>query len=193
MKKIFIVVILFNLFVSSLFNVGIIESDLISFYEIKKEPFLLKKVVLADNLISKTIYKFSEIVGFNGGYSFFAPNVASSFIIVFNVHSKNHSKMGVFKYNNVEEKNRINLLYDVFMNKLEIMSKNKLNTNDTIANKCIDVIAKNFTLQYLNSNNINNFDSVECNIFISNEKSIKQIKNGEKPDYKKLFFYKYKK
>jgi hypothetical protein len=189
-KKIIVFFLLINIISTVIINFGILERDVKAIYEIKQKNYILSIIYNTNSKIQQLLLDYLNFTGLNSGFSYFAPNVASNFMITFQSYSNGNSHLGILKYKNAEEKNRLNLLYDMYMDKLEFLSKDSLTESEKQTERYLNAIAKNLTLYYLNSNKIK-ADSIHCIIYINNELDIYQIKNGKKTFYEKFYTYSY--
>ncbi len=147
-----------------------------------------------ENILSKTTSKifnfypiryFSNQTGFDTGYGFFAPNVASDFLFIFKVYDENNNLVKIengVQLNTKESNLRFQTINTMYLDKLK--DKTNKNYNEKY-NKYLDVIMKQIT-KFIKKKYPNNYN-IDTNLYLYNFPSIKKFRKGEK---EKLFLIK---
>ena len=128
---------------------------------------------------------FSNQTGFDTGYGFFAPNVASDFLFIFKVYDENDNLVKIengVQLNSKESNLRFQTINTMYLDKLK--NKEDKNYNEKY-NKYLDVIMKQIT-KFIKKKYPDNYN-IETNLYLYDFPSIKKFNKGEK---EKLFLIK---
>lgn len=140
-----------------------------------------------ENIFSKITNKLSDFypiryfntqTGFDTGYGFFAPNVASDFLFIFKIYDKNNNLVKIengVQLKTKESNLRFQTINTMYLDKLK--KKEDKNYNEKY-NKYLDVIMKQVT-KFIKNKYPNNYD-VKTSLYLYDFPSIKKFNKGEK-------------
>lgn len=139
------------------------------------------------NDISRTnLFRFFSVyTGFNSGYGFFAPNVASDFVFVFKIYDHENKLIQIQQgvpFNSKESEVRFGTIGTMYLEKLN--DKEHKNYDEKY-NKYLDITIDEIT-QYV-KNTYAEKGKVECSIFLYDYPDIFNFKAG---DREKLYLIK---
>lgn len=128
---------------------------------------------------------FLSYTGLNTGYGFFSPNVSSDFIITQNIYIKGKETVILSNshFKTKEGASRFANLNSLFMDKIEIMEKPKISSDDSMRIKYLEVILKRLNNYVLDHNK--DIDSVNTTLFLHHFPFLSQYPNT-KQDFIKI-------
>ena len=132
---------------------------------------------ITNNISITSLFRFFSVyAGFNTGYGFFAPNVASSFVFVFKIYDHENKfiqlQQGV-PFNSKESEVRFRTVGTMYLEKLN--DKDHKNYDEKY-NRYLDIIINNIT-QYV-KNTYAEKGKVECSLFLYDYPDIFTFKAG---------------
>jgi hypothetical protein len=135
------------------------------------------------NLINKNkfIRIFFDIYGtYTGaetGFSFFAPNVSSSFLLTYSFKDKDNKiiQTRIAKTFSLDGKTRVFLIYDQFMDLLE-------QNQDTTRTKYLHTILKNIAYNELKMEFFK-YKKVQVDLFLFDEQKMSEIREGKHQEF----------
>jgi hypothetical protein len=142
-----------------------------------KKPYAFS---LCEKIIElKPVSLFLSYTGFDTAYGFFAPNVASDFILQFEMKDKagnivENSIMPHFK--NKESVVRYTSVFNMFLDK--ISDKGIVDSKDNKYQQYLDIIIKQIAINVKKQNP--NADHITAKLYLYNYPSLENCKNGKK-------------
>tara|TARA_B110000977_G_C10816388_1_gene392386 strand:+ start:84 stop:689 length:606 start_codon:yes stop_codon:yes gene_type:complete len=141
---------------------------------------------ITNNISRTSLFRFFSVyTGFNTGYGFFAPNVASDFVFVFKIYDHENKLIQIQQgvpFNSKESEVRFGTIGTMYLEKLN--DKDHKNYDEKY-NKYLDVTINEIT-EYVRSTYAEK-GKVECSIFLYDYPDIFAYKTG---DREKLYLIK---
>lgn len=128
---------------------------------------------------------FSSYTGFETGYGFFSPNVASDFIFIFNIFDENNNLKEVVngvRLKTKESNIRFQTINTMYLDKLKEPSQKGYNEK---YNRYLDIIMEQIT-KYVKKEYPKNY-KIETNLYLYDYPTIPRFNEGKK---EQLFFIK---
>jgi len=156
------------------------ESYYSFYYENKNyEPSTLYKIT--DNIYSSSaLHLFTTYTGLDTGYGFFAPNVASSFLFIFEIYDEKGDLVKIQQ--NIPLQSKEGFVRFTTMNSLYLDTLNE-NTTETYT-KYLDLIGKQLT-QYIYKQYPSSY-TVQTNLYLYDFPQLKTLKGNKKPNHPSL-------
>ncbi|MDH6251592.1 hypothetical protein M2347_001319 [Chryseobacterium sp. H1D6B] len=146
------------------------------YYENKpyEKPFVYKA---SENIIqSQAVSMFASYTGFDTGYGFYAPNVASDFVLTFELKDKNGNTIDEKAMPSFQKKEsivRYTTIFNLFLDKIS-GEKNKF---DNKYYQYLDLIIKEIALSVMKKNA--NASQVTARLYLYDYPSITDYKKGK--------------
>ncbi|MCU0351600.1 MAG: hypothetical protein MUF43_12380 [Flavobacterium sp.] len=156
------------------------------FYNEKKNGLLLD-FINENSIIKDLFYIYGTYTGADAGFSFFAPNVSSSFILVFTFKDSlnNIKKIRTANFISHESKVRTFIIYDQF---IDFLDKNT--TENINKHRYLNAIFKNLAFNELKIEQYK-FQKIEVTLYIFKEQTMYDIRNGKKQEFQPIKNYLY--
>ena len=151
----------------------------LSFYKEDDKDFKYPKALIAtrDALTINGMYQYTSIAGIDAGYGFFAPNVASEYILEFALRD---NKNNLFKrtilpdFRSKESIQQYSAMLGIFQDKLKYFSDSS--KTNSLYMRYLDVIIKSMAHVILRRNK--NIDNVTATLYLYNYPSLHDFRDG---------------
>ncbi len=164
-------------------NIIIEEQVYYDYFEDRTEEGLAMKMLEKTGAFSDVFRLYSDYSGAETGYGFYAPNVASQFLVLYTIKDDdgNVIETSLPRHYSKEALTRYFTAFDVFMDKID--------KPDEKYDNFMDVIMKSMALKVLEDHPP--YRNIEADLLVYDLPVIAEFQAGERPDYAHILHYDY--